>query len=170
VWWPLAHESRAVTEEIAGIPVSDTVFEGPAWVNRVARPLVVVLALPLSLLFWRRRRRLEPEDALALFALLMLLRCMLDPLNNGYYHAPFLMAFAAWEGLRHQRLPVGALGAAVALAVTTSANASSDVQNVFYLLWTGGVVAYLAVSLYGPGLSGRLGRRSELRESLSGGA
>jgi 5-hydroxyisourate hydrolase-like protein (transthyretin family) len=39
-----------------------------------------------------RGRALSREDALALLALLLLLRCALDPNDFDYYHVPLLLA------------------------------------------------------------------------------
>ena len=43
---------------------------------------------------------------LALLALLFLLRCLLDPVDNAYYHVPFLLSLMAWEGLVRRGLPL----------------------------------------------------------------
>ena len=57
------------------------------------------------------------EDALALFALLALERCLLDPWNLGYYHLPLVLALVAWE-TEKRRPPVIALSVTVALWLT----------------------------------------------------
>ena len=72
----------------------------PAWLSPIPHPLIVLLALPLSLLAARRK-----ADPLALLALLLLLRCVLDPWNNVYYVLPCVLALAAWEPLRYGRPP-----------------------------------------------------------------
>ena len=64
--------------------------------------------MPLSLL-WARVRggapRVDGEQLLALLALLLLLRCVLDPWNTIYYELPFLLALLAWEALQHAERP-----------------------------------------------------------------
>ena len=62
-------------------------------------PLIVALALPLSAAWWFSRRR-TPDDVLALLALLFLLRCLLDPVDNAYYHVPFLLSLTGMGGTR----------------------------------------------------------------------
>ena len=51
------------------------------------------MALPLSLLAWRRR-----SDPLLLLALLFVLRCVLDPWNTAYYALPAIIALVAVGG------------------------------------------------------------------------
>ncbi len=81
----------------------------PAWLAPIPHPLIVALALPLSLAWWWRAGHDRPrEDALALFALLALERCLLDPWNMGYYHLPLVLALVAWE-TEKRRPPVIAL-------------------------------------------------------------
>jgi hypothetical protein len=107
----------------------------------MSHQLIVLAVLPLAALHWLRRRRLEPIDALGLLAVLLLLRCFLDPINNGYYHVPFLIALACYEGRRRQgQLPVLSLLAASLLWITfdrllPTYHAGVEV-NAFYLAWT----------------------------------
>jgi hypothetical protein len=55
--------------------------------------------------------RESTDAALALLALLFLLRCMLDPSDHVYYSIPFVLALLAWES-RARHGPVLALLAA----------------------------------------------------------
>lgn len=113
---------------------------GPAWVSGVTRPLIVGLALLLAAMWASRRRRTgaAPEDALLLLALVLLLRCVLDPWNNAYYAVPAILALAGWEALTRRGLPV--------LAIFTTAMTwlsfvrlpgavSQDVLAALYLAW-----------------------------------
>src|SRR5207302_1113379 len=68
----------------------------------------------------RRRPDRRPEDALALLALILLLRCLLDPLTYSYHHAPFLIALVAYEAVRRRGVPVLGLFAALMLWLTAS--------------------------------------------------
>ena len=61
-----------------------------------------------------RRRRARRDDALALLALALLLRCALDPWNLVYYHLPCALALVAWETRRGRPYPVLALGLSAA--------------------------------------------------------
>ena len=77
----------------------------PGLARAAAHPLIVALALPLSAAWWFSRRR-TPDDVLGLLALLFLVRCLLDPVDNAYYHVPFLLSLMAWEGLARRGLPL----------------------------------------------------------------
>jgi hypothetical protein len=99
-----------------GTPAHGGARMGPAWLAGVGHTLPVALAVPLSLLYaWRRRTAPERrgQDALLLLALLLLLRCALDPWDIVYYPVPFLMALLAWEGTRVARPPLIALAASL---------------------------------------------------------
>ena len=88
---------------VIGLPVV------PVWLRSLAHPLVVGLAMSMAVA-WRSRRSVAgPESALALLALLFLVRCLLDPWNHGYYHWPFVAALACWEVRGCRRLPIGTI-------------------------------------------------------------
>ena len=75
----------------------------------ISHPLILAVAVPLTALLWRRENR--RSDALALLALLLLLRCVLDTWDTVYYPIPFVLALLAWESLGERRRPA-VLGAA----------------------------------------------------------
>lgn len=78
----------------------------PAWLDGRAHAVIVWLGVPLSLLAaWRRMRR---GDALALLALLLLVRCWLDPWDIVYYTIPAIVALLAWEVSVARRPPLAA--------------------------------------------------------------
>ena len=121
----------AITHHIALSPGdSVTAYTVPDWLQHGAHPLVALLTLGLGAAALRTRRAIDP---LALLALLMLLRCALDPWNHAYYHAPFLAALIAWEVLEARRTPwlsavcAGFLGIVFGLAL--------PVADVLYTLW-----------------------------------
>ncbi|MGZ4286848.1 MAG: hypothetical protein ACXVW5_21850 [Solirubrobacteraceae bacterium] len=62
---------------------------------------------------WRYRRIAadrDPANAIGVLALLLLLRCTLDPdLTTNYYLLPALMALLAWEALTRPTRPLGSL-------------------------------------------------------------
>ncbi len=63
---------------------------------------------PLTALYaWLRRGayRRRPHDALLLLALVLVLRCVLDPWNISYYSLPCLFAIVSWEALSAQAAP-----------------------------------------------------------------
>ena len=153
IWWPLGSPQKAGAEGSSAVTVRKLSKRWTAF----ARPLVVVVALGLSFAFWLRRRGLVPADTLGLLALVLLLRCLLDPMNNDYYHLPFLTFLVAWEGIRVRGLPVLSLFAAAVLWATTSSHWLSPtslgeqfylVNNVFYLSCMVPLAAWLAWALF----------------------
>jgi hypothetical protein len=78
----------------------------PTWLQGRAHLLIVWIGLPLTWL--AARRRMPRENALALLALLLLARCMLDPWDLVYYPLPFAIALLSWETLVRGRAPIGA--------------------------------------------------------------
>lgn len=150
----------------------------PGWVESLAHPLIVALAVPLTLLYALRRRgtadsrrgrRHGGEDALLLLALLLLLRCVLDPWDIVYYALPFLLALLTWESLRFQRPPVLAV-AAFALAWFLYMESyrpvfglSTDAQVLLFIACSLTGALAIALALLAPRRGGRelagLGRR-----------
>jgi RsiW-degrading membrane proteinase PrsW (M82 family) len=122
-------------------------------IGSITHPLILLTAAALALAWWRRGRTANPEDALLLIALIMLARCLLDPLTNSYYHLPFLVSLAAWEGLRREGAPVLTVAASLFLGLTISlVNSGINLEyvNRLYLLWTLPFAALLAIQLYRP--------------------
>lgn len=150
VWWPFA--------ELVQIEPRGARYLLPAWISGVTHPLIVLLALPLSLALWRRSDR-RPDDALLLLALLLLLRCVLDHWNNDYYHLPFLLALLAWETTRHASVPYLTLAVAVLVPLSLwpvqtqifgDSVEHASLLNAFYLAWSLPLAAGLALTLYLP--------------------
>jgi hypothetical protein len=164
VLWPLVGtEDRVIS--IGDEQRVVTVRGIPAWLARLTHPLIVALALPLSAAWWFSRRR-TPDDVLGLLALLFLLRCLLDPVDNAYYHVPFLLSLIAWEGLVRRGLPlVSILSSATIYYTIYKAGWTDDLalRNALYLAATMPVAAWLAVRLYVPR---RASRRSVARPAL----
>ena len=112
-WWALGSSQRVVASD-GVVTRAGTLRRLPLGLRRSQASMAIgVLALALLggfvALRASRGRAVEVAEALALLALLMLARCALDPLPLAYYFAPLLLALAAWEGLRRDGLPVGAL-------------------------------------------------------------
>jgi len=106
----------------------------------------------LTAAYWLRRRRLDAHDVFALLALLFLLRCLLDPVDNAYYHVPFLVSLVAWESLAARRVPVLGMLASVGIWFVIYKAHVSDAftaRNVFYLLVTVPFGAWLCTTLFG---------------------
>jgi hypothetical protein len=146
LWWYFGHMDLPVPGPDPRIARS-----APAWLSPLPHPLIAALAVPLSALAARRK-----ADPLALLALLLLLRCVLDPWNNTYYVIPCVLALAAWEPLRHGRPPLLALAAVVATFITMERIfdvAPLDVVAACYLAWTLPLAAFLGWRLYAPALA-----------------
>jgi hypothetical protein len=111
----------------------------PPLIRPLTHPLIVALWFLIPLGIWLRDRRfgLDPDRALALFALLALLRCCLDPIDNLYYHAPLLLSLLAWDAISPAgRLPLrGLLGIALAIFFWRWSNELTPGPEVFNLVY-----------------------------------
>ncbi|MEO8687104.1 MAG: hypothetical protein ABI611_02660 [Solirubrobacteraceae bacterium] len=143
VWWFFGNMDLPVPGPDPRIARS-----APAWLSPIPHPLIVALAIPLSLLAARRK-----ADPLALLALLLLLRCVLDPWNNTYYVLPCVLALAAWEPMRYGRPPLLALATVVATFISMERIfdvAPLDVVAASYLVWSLPLALFLGWRIYAP--------------------
>ena len=108
--WPTAiSNGQFVYAEAAGDRVSPDVA-------RLARALVLALAVGLALGWARFGGRDRPETLMLVLAAILLLRCALDPGDHLYYHAPAVLALVAYDALRPRaRVPWLSAGSVVAL-------------------------------------------------------
>ncbi|HET9677386.1 MAG TPA: glycosyltransferase 87 family protein [Solirubrobacterales bacterium] len=112
--WSFWYAGSSVKTETVGAPPTTMVVQvhrPPPLVAAISRPLIVLLAfaIPIGLGLRRRSFALSGPDAMALLALLALLRCFLDPVDNVYYHAPLLLAVIGWDALACRGLPLRSL-------------------------------------------------------------
>jgi len=117
VWYPAA-SSVTETYEVDGRRLVAQLEEAPPLAGSLSHPLIVLLALalPTALALQRGRIGISGSEAMALFALLALLRCALDPVDNLYYHEPLLLALVGWDAFSPRAAPFRSLaGVAVAL-------------------------------------------------------
>jgi len=160
VWYPAA----TVTTEVHKIETTTLVahvHEAPPLVGSFSHPLIVLLALllPLGLALRRGRFGLPGSDAMALLALLALLRCALDPVDNLYYHEPLLLALLGWDALAPRGLPVrGLTGVGVALLFREWSLNLTDMTayNEAYIAVVLAAFAAIAIALFRP-----LGKRPD---------
>lgn len=126
-----------------------------------ARALIVLSAGLCAFLWWARCARDGPPkdrvaDALLLLAMVLLLRCALDPWNNSYYHVPFIFALLAYE-VRSDRPPVLALLYSLALVVVMPVKGPAHVSDAFqaalYAALVMPLLAWMAWRLFAPGAS-----------------
>jgi hypothetical protein len=148
IWWPFG-----VPADPAFIAAGHGSTQAPAWLMPITHPLIVVLAFPLSALWWAcagrgERRR---DDAFALLALLFLERCALDPWNLVYYHLPLVLALLAWEVHRGRDLPILALGVTVAAWLSFVSYDERTGMGPFlaYFVWVVPLAGVLLWALYG---------------------
>jgi hypothetical protein len=149
LWWPFHSPERG---QIIGSHVG-LEYSVPPLIREAARPLMLVLGVSLSLLYWRRNQGRHPYDVLQLVALLFLLRCVLDPQTFSYHHVPFLVSLAVFEGLRRRGLPWATLVSAAALwfiARYVAPNPNLNLLNFAYLAWALPMVGYLSVLCFAP--------------------
>jgi hypothetical protein len=152
--------STSGTRHLAGLG-STTVHEVPTLMQPLTHPLIAVLtlAVPLALWAWRGRWQIDPGDAIALFALVALLRCLLDPNDNLYYHASLLISLIAWDAVAPTgRLPLRSLaGTALALLFWNWSHHLGDLAafNAAYLVVMVGAAVLIAAPLSRGGRSAR---------------
>jgi hypothetical protein len=115
-----------------------------------AHALVLVLALVLTLAWWRSGNGARrPETLLLLMAAILLLRCVLDPGNHLYYHGAAATSLLAYEALRPRaRFPWMAGWFIGGLWVITRVNDHLSTDRAFawvYLAWAMPTLAGLAL-------------------------
>jgi hypothetical protein len=116
--------------------------------------LIIALDVLVALLVVRvRRLPLRRDDAFALMAIVMLLRCTLDTETMPYFHAALLLDLLAWDALDGERLPLRALaGAAVSFLLFDRLSGPGLVASSSLLY---GASTLLALILFVRTLAGR---------------
>lgn len=145
-WYPFA-SSETEVYVVDGEKLVAEVENAPSLADPLSHPLIVLLAFAVPLVVaWRRGLPLSASDAFALLALVALLRCVLDPVDNLYYHEPLLLALIGWDAFTARGLPMRSLvGVGVALLFWQAWHDLSDPAtfNLVYL----GAVAVLGFAL-----------------------
>jgi Glycosyltransferase family 87 len=137
-WW------LAMPASSDGNPVT---HETPSWLGVLGHPLLIVVCLVVAIALASRVRQDLVGRAFALLALMMLLRAMLDPVNNSYYHVPFFIALVAADALDRRYIPT--LAALAGLIAIIDLSRWTTLQAVVYLAWAIGFSVYLAGRAYG---------------------
>ncbi|HEY3772600.1 MAG TPA: glycosyltransferase family 87 protein, partial [Solirubrobacteraceae bacterium] len=99
LWWSL------------GSPIGAGARIGPTWLAGLGHTLPIAIAVALTIAYALRTRHTPDRrrhDAMLLLALLLLLRCVLDPWDAVYYPVPFLTAVLAWDASAFDGPPVRA--------------------------------------------------------------
>jgi glycosyl transferase family 87 len=169
IWWPFGH---AIHIRVSGFTAQ--VHTLPQWLANLAHPLIVALGvlLPLGLAARTRSTRADLPTALALLALLFLLRCVLDPMTVGYYHLPLMLALVAYEAHDRRGVPVlTLLSSAVLLFLVTRLRWGLEPAKVatIYLAWALPLAAYLGARVYAPTVMSSFGKwlSTSLPESVT---
>jgi hypothetical protein len=111
-WWPFApNGTRYVLIEGREVPV--TLHRLPVALVESLHSLIIALDAVIAVIVARvRGLQLRRDDAFALMAVVMLLRCALDTETMPYYHAALFMDLLAWDAFTAERLPLRALSGA----------------------------------------------------------
>jgi hypothetical protein len=141
VWWPFTEEGH--------VPGRPGFHKLTPFLRHGARPLILAIGLLLPLLLARRVRQDPWERALPLLALVLLVRCFMDPVNNGYYHVPFFMALIAADALTGRMIPTLVAVAGLELLTRIAKHADAALLSAFYLGWALPFALYLAGRAYG---------------------
>lgn len=152
VWWFFGHPFHWTPAMAATIPEGSRL--GPAWLSGRAHLMIVGIAVPLSFFYHRSRR--ATRSPLLLLALVLLLRCILDPWDLVYYVLPFILAVVAWESVSgSKRVPVWSVAATTAtwiVFMVLPRHVSVDVQAIVCLVVSLPVALVIARAIYGPAL------------------
>ena len=149
-WWFPFSVSHTVTVQVIGGPATATSHLLPFGLTRTkAVWLIPAVAVLVGWCFQRSRTERDPVDALGLLALLVLLRCTLDPSNVSYYHVPFVIALLAWETITRRGLPLISLLAIAGIWGLEYHVFTTAPLVLGYVTMTIGLSTYLAVVLLG---------------------
>ncbi len=154
IWWflgshgPLVHGNFG--NSLPGYRI------GPAWVATISHPLIIVVGLGLAVGLWlarrHQRRAVSERDAMLLLALVLLLRCILDTWDIGYYMLPFTIALLAWEVRGANRPPMVTLVGAVlpwfCLQELAGHGMGPDGQAALFIASTVPLAIWLGVRLF----------------------
>jgi hypothetical protein len=126
----------------------------PEWLMTLTRPLILgVPVVAAGVWWWRRRGVASVYEPLLLLALVLHVRCWLDPWNFTYYALPALLALAAWEGLERRDHPPVLTLAFIAVHWVTFEHAErvlgADGASVAYLAWALPLTGWMVHRLLG---------------------
>jgi Glycosyltransferase family 87 len=159
LWFP---GSTATARHFPALHATVHVHYASGFVSRFSHPLIALVAVlgPLALVLRRRAFAISGADAMALLSGLMLLRCVLDPVDNLYYHAPLLLALVGWDALAAPGLPLRSLTGLVGLELLSRSAPPQLGLGEFNLLYLS--LAALALLAIAASLVGRLRPRTDI--------
>jgi hypothetical protein len=172
LWWFLGSHGHIVRGLYGNIKAGFRT--PPGWIENISHPLIVAISAPLTALYagLRRRRAYRlPNTPLLLLALLLALRCVLDPWDISYYSLPFLLTLLAWESLSFSRPPVFSLIAALTASLIfqqapdVPITFSPDLAALIFAIVSVPSLIALSVVLYAPRV-GRVRVRRARRDAV----
>jgi hypothetical protein len=154
VWFPLVRPAVldtpvSITSSGRVQTVPESVYRAPQIVGPLGHAVVLLAALAAAFVLARRRGGADSAIWLAL-ALVLLVRCVADPGNRSYYHAPFLIALLAYEVQSRRALPwLTIVAAALFEAFTLLAGHihGDRALGVAYCAWSLPLLAVIALEL-----------------------
>ncbi|HWE08327.1 MAG TPA: hypothetical protein VG325_03165 [Solirubrobacteraceae bacterium] len=171
LWWFFGSHGHAVKGLSAGYRTA------PAWIGGLGHTLVIAIMPPLTALYARRRAHCaQPRPnhhVLLLLALLLALRCALDPWDISYYSLPFLLTLLSWEALGFARPPVLTLAATFAAwfifreTSTLALNLSGNAQAMAFAVVSIPSIVALAGAVYAPSAGHLLLPRSRRGDAMA---
>jgi hypothetical protein len=175
LWWWLGSLAHTSSGALSGHR------SAPGWVESLTHPLIIAVMPPLTALYaWLGRKGLggrpRRDHVFMLLALLLALRCVLDPWDVAYYALPFLVALLTWEVSRSARSPVVTLAATLAAwfvfreTTFTALNLSANGQALVFTIVAVPALVALTVACYAPGLGRRLVPRALRARPVAGAA
>jgi Glycosyltransferase family 87 len=154
VWFPLVQPAVmdtpvSVTPSGRVQKVPENVYRAPQIAGPLGHAAVILAALAAAFAVARRRGGADSAIWLAL-ALVLLARCVADPGNRSYYHAPFLIALLAYEVQSRRALPwLTIVAAALFEAFTLLAGHihGDRALGIAYCAWSLPLLAVIALEL-----------------------
>jgi hypothetical protein len=151
IWWLFSHSHvRTVFDGVAAHSIVRYTLS-PS-LNLIPHALIVAIGVPIGAALWLRQRTVSLDRALALLALLLLARCVLDPWDNTYYNLAFLVALYAYDAFATRGLPFVSILATVLVWATfkhVSPLGDDALLNAIYLGWTLPFGAWLLARAFG---------------------
>jgi Glycosyltransferase family 87 len=167
-WWPLA-PPRTTHVLVEGRDVAIVRHPLPPRIAYSLHSLIVTGdVLIAAVIGWTRRLPLRRDDAFALMAIVMLLRCSLDTETMAYFHTALLLDLLAWDVLSGERIPLRALAcAAVSYVVFDRLNSAGLVSPASFAYGASTIVALALFAWTLIARRPRSKRPARLRLSLS---
>jgi hypothetical protein len=125
-WWPFSPSSTTHLI-VKGHEIALSNHRLPRSIAYSLHSLIVAADLLVAaIVAWVRGLPLRRDDAFALMAIVMLLRCSLDSETTAYFHTALLLDLLAWDALTCARIPLRALsGAAIGFVIFDRLNSSA---------------------------------------------